>query len=195
MATSRVTPRTLLLAALTVAAAVVLVAIWPRGTADIPGSSPLGPRDTPAGAGTDPAVPPALGLEDMDAARAAPANRRDLFRLGSAAPDPQPGLEGGQGTPGGTAPVGGRRGAPTPPPAAIEMPPVDPGPPPITLRFVGLTQTAKGVVASLSDGKFVYNAREGEIVEGRWRIVKIGAESLVIERVDGTGRQTLRGPG
>ena len=62
------------------------------------------------------AVPPELGVEGMDAARAGAANRRDLFRFGSAAPEPQPGVEGGQGAP---RPAGGRRGTPAaPPPAA-----------------------------------------------------------------------------
>lgn len=88
---------------------------------------------------------------------------------------------------------GSGRAAAAPPPA--ELPALPPPPPPIPLRFVGLAETAMGKVASLSDGKFVYNAREGDVIEGRWRVVKIGTESLVIERVDGTGRQTLRGPG
>lgn len=188
MATSRISPRVLALSALLVAAVVVAVAIWPRGTADNPGSSPDGRRPGPGGAQADPAVPPDLGLDAMEAERATPANRRDLFRFGSAQPAPD--------DTGADAPGAGGRGAAPPPPVATEPPPVvDPGPPPIPLRVVGFAQTPKGIVASLSDGRFIYNAREGDIVEGRWRIVKIGAESLVIERVDGTGRQTLRGPG
>jgi hypothetical protein len=191
MAASRVTPRTLVLAAVAVAAFVVLVAIWPRGTADTTGSSPPArPRDAVAGQ-ADPAVPPALGLEDMEAERSVPANRRDLFRFGAAAPTPEEGASPGGQMPQ-RQPGGGRTGTAPPQP---ELPALPPPPPPIPLRFVGLTETAKGKVASLSDGEFVYNAREGDVIEGRWRVVKIGTESLVIERVDGTGRQTLRGPG
>ncbi|HUF23102.1 MAG TPA: hypothetical protein VMN81_03160 [Vicinamibacterales bacterium] len=191
MAASRVTPRTLVLAAAAVAALVVLVAIWPRGTADTTRSSPQAPpRDARAGQ-VDPAVPPALGLEEMEAERSVPANRRDLFRFGAATPEPAEGAGPGGQTPQGQ-PGGGRTGAAPPQP---DLPVLPPPPPPIPLRFVGLAETAKGKVASLSDGKFVYNAREGDVIEGRWRIVKIGTESLVIERVDGTGRQTLRGPG
>jgi hypothetical protein len=29
------------------------------------------------------------------------------------------------------------------------------------------------------------------VIEGRYRIVKIGVESIVMEYVDGTGRQTI----
>jgi hypothetical protein len=189
MAASRVSPRTLVLAAVTVAALVVLVAIWPRGTADTSGSSSqLPPREQRAGQ-TDPAVPPSLGLEEMEAERSTPANRRNLFRFGAVAPDPAAGEGPGGQMPQGQ-PAGGRTASPEP-----ELPALPPPPPPIPLRFVGLAETAKGKVASLSDGRYIYNAREGDVIEGRWRIVKIGVESLVIERIDGTGRQTLRGPG
>lgn len=188
MSERRITGRVLLLAALTVAAAVILaMSIWPGGTADTQGS---GPAQAPAGgvAEQDPAVPPALGLERMQAERIAPTNRRDLFRFGSAAPEPgaDPGdrPRGGEGS-------GARRGAPAPDP--IEQPAVPPPPPPIPLRFVGLLEDRGGrKIAALSDGRYVYNAREGDVIEGRWRVVKIGVESLVIERIDGTGRQTIR---
>jgi hypothetical protein len=33
---------------------------------------------------------------------------------------------------------------------------------------------------------------EGQIIDGRYRIVKIGEESIVMEYVNGTGRQTLQ---
>ena len=49
-----------------------------------------------------------------------------------------------------------------------------------------------GKVAVLSDGRNVYYGRAGEIVDGRWRIVSIGEESLQIEHADGRGRQTVR---
>jgi len=49
-----------------------------------------------------------------------------------------------------------------------------------------------GRIAALSDGTFVYHGREGDVIEGRYRIVKIGVESIVIEHVDGRGRQTIR---
>jgi hypothetical protein len=192
MADKRITPRALILLALTVTAGVVLVAIWPGAAADTPGSNPLGvPRDSAPQ--IDPAVPPALGLERMEQPRPVPQIRRDLFRLGAATPDPVENPAGGGQTP---QPSGrGRRGTPIPVPPPVETPPIDVAPAPIPLRFVSIVQTPTGLVAGLSDGKSVFAAREGDVVEGRWRIVKIGAESLVIERIDGTGRQTIRGPG
>ena len=188
MAAKQVRPRVLFLVALLVAAAAVLVTIWPGGTADTQGS---GAVTVPAGAPVqedDAILPPSLGLEDMDAPRVAPANRRDLFRFGSAAPDPD--LE--------SAPASaGDEEDETPEPDETTVEPAEPaGPPPpapIPLRYVGYAETpGTGKVAALSDGRFTYHGREGDVIEGRWRLVSIGVESLVIERVDGSGRQTLR---
>ena len=68
-----------------------------------------------------------------------------------------------------------------------------PPPPPISYKFIGtLTQGDTGRIAVLSDGKFVYHGREGDIIEGRYRVVKIGEESIQMEYVDGRGRQTIR---
>lgn len=72
-------------------------------------------------------------------------------------------------------------------------PPPPPPIPPITLKFIGvISSDSIGKIAGLSDGKFVYRGREGQTIEGRYRIVKIGEESIQIEYVNGTGRQTIR---
>ena len=47
----------------------------------------------------------------------------------------------------------------------------------------------------LSDGRDVYYGRDGEVVDGRYRIVRIGNDSVEMTYVDGRGRQTLRLPG
>ena len=85
----------------------------------------------------------------------------------------------------------------TAPPVTVPVepagPPVPPPPPPISYKFIGtLTQGDTGRIAVLSDGKFVYHGREGDIIEGRYRVVKIGEESIQMEYVDGRGRQTIR---
>jgi hypothetical protein len=99
------------------------------------------------------------------------------------------------------------KAAPAPPPGAFT--PVNPvapaptgptgpaGPPPIPLKFMGIVDKPDGVkLAALSDCRAAtFAAAEGEVVDGRYRVVKIGIESLVIEYVDGTGRQTLRKEG
>ena len=78
--------------------------------------------------------------------------------------------------------------APKPP-----VPTGPPPPPPIPLKFIGLLERANGVKwAVLSDGKNVMHGREGDIVEGRYRIVKIGTESIELTHVDGRGRQVVR---
>ena len=75
----------------------------------------------------------------------------------------------------------------------IERPVGPPPPPPIPLKFIGLLERANGVKwAVLSDGKNVLHGREGDIVEGRYRIVKIGTESVELTHVDGRGRQVVR---
>jgi hypothetical protein len=180
------------LAVLALVAVVLVVTIWPRSAADIPASGQNRPRDPGTAPGADPAVPPPLGIDDMTAQRVAPANRRDLFRFGSAAPAPE---DVDAGDPGEADPRPAPRsteGEPEPAQPALE-PAGPPPPPPIPLRYVGYAETpGSGKVAALSDGRFTYHGREGDVIEGRWRVVQIGVESLVIESVDGTGRQTLR---
>jgi hypothetical protein len=98
------------------------------------------------------------------------------------------------------------KAAPAPPPSAFKPPPVETAPagppppppiPPIPLKYMGSVEKPGGVkLAALSDCRAAtFAAAEGEIVDGRYRVVKIGIESLMIEYVDGKGRQTLRREG
>ena len=68
---------------------------------------------------------------------------------------------------------------PTRPTAPVQTGPVEPPPPPrILLKFIGIVESARsGRVAVLSDARGVYQGREGEMIEGRYRILKIGVES------------------
>jgi hypothetical protein len=68
-----------------------------------------------------------------------------------------------------------------------------PPPPPIPLKFIGILERANGVKwAVLRDDKSIMHGREGDIVDGRYRIVKIGTESIEIAHHDGRGRQVIR---
>ena len=98
------------------------------------------------------------------------------------------------------------KAAPAPPPSAFKPPPVETEPagppppppiPPISLKYMGSVEKPGGVkIAALSDCRAAtFAAAEGETVDGRYRVVKIGIESLMIEYVDGKGRQTLRREG
>jgi hypothetical protein len=110
--------------------------------------------------------------------------RRNPFTMAPAPPPPSAAAAGGASKPADT-PVAA-------PPAATGPPPPPPIPP-ITLKFIGvISSDSLGKIAGLSDGKFVYRGREGQTIEGRYRIVKIGEESIQIEYLNGTGRQTIR---
>lgn len=62
------------------------------------------------------------------------------------------------------------------------------------MRFIGLVEAPQQAqkIAILSDGRGIYQGREGDIIEGRYRILRIGVESLDMAYVDGGGRQTIR---
>jgi hypothetical protein len=83
-----------------------------------------------------------------------------------------------------------------PPPVVVAPPPVaqgPPPPPPIALKYIGVLETAQGRVAIFRDtGGDIVNGREGDIIDGRYRLLKIGVESADLAYVDGRGRQTIR---
>jgi hypothetical protein len=92
---------------------------------------------------------------------------------------------------------------PAPRPAAIAAPIVvapppllpqgPPPPPPIALKYIGVLETAQGRVAVFRDnGGDIVNGKEGDIIDGRYRLLKIGVESADLAYVDGRGRQTIR---
>ena len=81
-------------------------------------------------------------------------------------------------------------------PVVVAPPPVPQGPPPpppIALKYIGVLETAQGRVAIFRDtGGDIVNGKEGDIIDGRYRLLKIGAESADLAYVDGRGRQTIR---
>ena len=56
----------------------------------------------------------------------------------------------------------------------------------------GISPQYFNALAVLSDGRFVYYGREGDIIDGRYRVVRIGDESIELEYADGRGKQTIR---
>jgi hypothetical protein len=91
-----------------------------------------------------------------------------------------------------------RRTSATPPPPVSVAPPVPQGPPPpppIPLRFIGVVEAPAqaGRVAILSDGRGnVFYGKEGDIIEGRYRLLRVAPDAADIAFIDGRGRQTLR---
>jgi hypothetical protein len=76
--------------------------------------------------------------------------------------------------------------------------PSEPPPPRIPLKYIGDMSDPKHPgkrIAILSDPRGTYYGREGDVVEGRYRIVRIGVESIELAYLDGRGRQTIRQTG
>ena len=141
---------------------------------------PASGRQAAAGAATAPDV----NLEKLEAERPKPGEaERDLFRFKPKPPPTRP-----------PAPAVAGRGEPSPVVAAGGPPP-PPALPPITLKFIGLIGPAAEVpkIAVLTDGKGlpVYG-KEGDIILGQFRLIRIGAESVDLSYLDGRGRQTVR---
>jgi hypothetical protein len=106
---------------------------------------------------------------------------RDVFRFESRRSATPPPREGG-------SPAAQAQTAPS-------VPSGPPPPPPIPLRYIGYLDQEGAVprIAVLSDGRGnVFNGREGDIIEGRYRVLRIGTDSADLIYVDGRGRQTIR---
>ena len=121
-------------------------------------------------------------LEALEVARAEPASSgRNPFRFTpKAPPPPPPRASGGENSAG--------------PPAAMipSAPSGPPPPPPITLKYIGLVEKADGTkIAVLSDGRRPIHGVEGQELEGQYRILKVGLESIEIAYLDGRGRRTI----
>ena len=166
--------------------AVVLVlavayGFWPS-TAGGPGPASNQRGATRAQGGAPPLTAPDVHLDALTAERPKPEDtERNLFKFRPAPAPP----------------------APRPAPAAPALPPTagrggpapTPSLPPIQLKFLGYIGPKNGArFASLSDGIGApIIAAEGETnVLGRYKIWRIGEESIEISYVDGRGRQTIR---
>lgn len=164
--------------------ALLVVVMWAMQPASAPSPAAVaGPAGQPAAQAEQPVAVAPVKLDSLSAERDKPSEtERNPFRYQPrfVPPPPKPVV------------------TETPAPAITELSkPIErPGPPPappIPLKFIGLLERANGVKwAVLSDGKNVMHGREGDIVEGRYRIVKIGTESVELTYVDGRGRQVVR---
>jgi hypothetical protein len=173
-------PSTWLLIALGVAVVVFVGTwMWPTGSA-----APTVPASNQARAGQrrgETKIDPAdlvVRLEALNESRpaAGPVERNPFRFQPKAPPPPKPG-----------------ESRPTPP--VNPVPPPDTGPPPpppIPLKFIGIVEKQGLKLAAMSDCRSTYYGTEGQIIDGRYRLVRIGVESMVIEYADGRGRTTVR---
>src|SRR5687768_15839289 len=175
--------RQMVLAGGIAAAAVVGFWIWPgvNRTAELaPGSSNRAGRV----GGPPPDVPVVdLRLERLQAEHDELAEAdRNPFRFRPKPPPPPP-----------PAPRAAVRPAPRP----EDFTPPPPGPPPvpaIPVKYMGVITTVGGQpVAAFTDGRSaVFSGKEGDIIEGRYRVLRIGLDSVELAYLDGRGRQTIR---
>lgn len=71
-------------------------------------------------------------------------------------------------------------------------PPPPPPPPPIPLKFYGFSGNKSGPKqVFLSKGDDIFIAKEGQVIDRRYKILKIGATSIEVEDVLTNNRQTL----
>jgi hypothetical protein len=154
--------------------------MWPDESAAMPVAQPTPTRAAPAGQASAPPEVPDVRIEDLSAKRADPGEiERNPFRFRPPpAPPPPPPVKF------------------TPPPPTQPLPPPAPVIPPIPLKFMGTVEGPGIKLAALTDCKgFTYSAREGETIDGRYKLVRIQVETIVIEYVNGTGRTTIKKSG
>lgn len=178
------------LAMLAVLVAVLASVIWwqfggsPATVAPSATTAPQSGRQQGTSARSDAAPPvPVVALARLGEAGAEPSDTgRDPFRFATKAPG------SGRATAGTAPPV-----APALPAFAGPVVPAGPPPPPpIPLKFIGVASRRAGVrIAMLTDGRGVYYGSEGSIIEGQYRIVRIGLDSIEMTYLDGRGRRTI----
>jgi hypothetical protein len=139
-----------------------------------PASNAPGGRVPGATATAGSQLPVPLNLSRVEQRDGAPAISRNLFRFGARPAPPLP-------------PAPSR-------PMVIPPPPTPAGPPPIPLRLTGLMADPYGRPrAYLKDpaSGAVFEVVEGQVVDGRYRVVKIGVQSVVVSYLDGSGQRTI----
>jgi hypothetical protein len=167
--------------------AIVYFVLMPALATPVVPSGPVAARPGGRAAGRPGPRPIDVRLDALGKSAAAEdpgGTGRNPFRMGAAPPPTPEGTMAGRTPPKPTAPVD----------LAPVGPPGPPPPPPIPYRFIGVLSgvPGQGRIAVLTDGRSVVHGRVNDIIEGRYRIVQIGEESLQIEHYDGRGRQTIR---
>ena len=169
-------------------AVVVVAALVLRPWDDPQAETSQGPSNRPGQGGQAlPDVPVVdLRLERLhDEREELPESNRDPFRFRPKAPPPAPARNGSATTT-------------TPAPRAPEfLPPPQPSgpppPPPIPVKFFGVLTLRGERVATFSDTRGnTFYGKEGDIIEGRYRVLRIGPDSVELAYLDGRGRQTIR---
>ncbi|HLI85977.1 MAG TPA: hypothetical protein VKV17_18830 [Bryobacteraceae bacterium] len=170
-------------------------------TASLPADAPVSTRAVSARARTDefhPVLHSKRPEDRIDPVKIDPTLRLDLLAKLEEVPLPS----------GGRNPF--KMGAP-PAPKAAQLPgpepkvapkqieaakppaPGGPPPPPITLKYYGFTSPAgaSAKTAFFLDGEDILIAKEGDLLKKRYKVVRIGVNSVVMEDTDSKRQQTL----
>ena len=126
-----------------------------------------------------PETVPRIGLERLPHDRPKlRIGQRDIFAFGPP-PTPPP-------TP---RPLTTPTPTPDPQEALVATPPPGPRLPPLTLKYIGSVENGRGtrVAVLLTDRNELLTGQAGEVVANRYKIAKIGLESVDLEEV-GTGQ-------
>ena len=117
-----------------------------------------------------------LKLAEMEQVPDEPQVGRNPFRFGVKPPPPPPPYV-------------------PPPQSPPGPPPPPPGPPPIPLKltmiFADPYVPGRSRVYLVDKSGTVFEAVEGQIVDGRYKLVKVGTASVVMSYLDGTGQRTI----
>jgi hypothetical protein len=178
--------------ALAVLGAIAVVTLgyefWPSSTAATPASTQI--SATPFKAGTrrtasgktvpviEPRLDPTLDLKLLSQSEEIKyaGNGRNIFVAGSVASIERPKTTG----------------ATDHQSATLTGPPPPPPPPPITLKFFGFAnKPGETKKVFLSQGEDVFIAAEGDIVDRRYRVVRISPTAVDVEDVLNNNRQSL----
>jgi hypothetical protein len=147
----------------------------PPATSNSPAAGVTGPR---AAANGPVGLPAPLKLAALSTGEGTDSTgtNRDPFRFGQPPPPPPPPYV-------------------PPPPPPPPPPPAPPTVPEIPLQLI-LLETLPGNVrtATLKDtatSAVIGPSIEGSVLDGRYRLLKVGLESVVVAYLDGTGQRTL----
>jgi hypothetical protein len=165
-------PRRWIVPGLAVAAAVSVGWVVLRDTSPAVAPS-ASAAEAPKGAGKREPELPRIDLARLDRPRPASGiGRRDLFDFATPPPTPPPPMPS-------VPPV---TVVETPPPVTIPTPPPLA---PLNIKYIGAFEGKKGlkVAVLMTDRKEVLTGQVGEVVANRYRIVKIGLESVDIQDV------------
>ncbi|HLH42593.1 MAG TPA: hypothetical protein VKV74_06385 [Bryobacteraceae bacterium] len=133
-------------------------------------------------------IDPALRLDLLAKLQQVPmeGGSRNLFEFTQPPPPPAPKVIVKPG------PVSAQP-SPPPPRPVDATPPPPPPPPPIPLKFYGYAGVTRNGLrrAFFLDGDEIYTPAENETIKGRYKVIRIGVNSAVVEDLTNKNQQTL----